>query len=101
MYHSNLIYAPEYWQSAATCLHDPDKPHGGTTEFGFDMKYKKKHTKIQGNLLMMRHTVDSSCGVAGTCKIKSNALDGLSIAKGTDAGTDIDYGCAALGSMSL
>jgi len=49
----------------------------GTTEktnFGFTMKYNKKATNIQGNLLVIRHHADGTIS-----RLKSNALDGLAL----------------------
>jgi hypothetical protein len=49
----------------------------GTTEktnFGFTMKYNKKATNVQGNLLVVRHHADGTIS-----RLKSNALDGLAL----------------------
>lgn len=63
---------------------------GDKTNFGFNIKYNKgKKNKPQGSLLLMRHTITDE-----NYKVKSNALEGLSIGDGTD--TDGDYGWAAL-----
>jgi choice-of-anchor C domain-containing protein len=62
---------------------------GDKTNFGFNFKYKKKQTNIQGSLLMMRHTCDG-----GNWKVKSNAIDGMSIGSANDA--DGDYGWTAV-----
>lgn len=43
------------------------------TNFGFSMKYNKKGSKVQGSLLIIRHTDD------GNYRIKSNALYGLAL----------------------
>jgi len=72
---------------------------GDKTNFGFNMKYNKKRTNVQGSLLMMRHTVDANCEGAGKYRVKSNALDGLSIGDDTDA--DGDYGWAAFSGKSV
>ena len=58
---------------------------GDRTNFGFNMKYNKKKTKVQGSLLLMRNTIDENCDPAGNFKIKSNAIDGgLSIGDNDD-----------------
>jgi hypothetical protein len=44
------------------------------TNFGFTMKYNKRHTNIRGSLLLIRHLADGSI-----YRVKSNALRGLSI----------------------
>jgi PKD repeat protein len=43
------------------------------TNFGYVMKYNKKGLKVKGSLLLIRHTEE------GNYRIKSNALDGLSL----------------------
>jgi hypothetical protein len=43
------------------------------TNFGYTMKYNKKATKVQGSLLLIRHTAE------GNYRVKSNALYGLSL----------------------
>jgi hypothetical protein len=56
----------------------------GTTEktnFGFTMKYNKKATKVQGNLLLIRH-LDGGSGPI--YRVKSNALYGLSLGESED-----------------
>jgi hypothetical protein len=53
--------------------------------FGFTMKYNKKGTKVQGNLLMIRHTDE------GNYRIKSNALFGLSLGEGEDAAGEFGW----------
>ena len=63
------------------------------------MKYNKKKTNVQGSLLLQRHTVDANCEGAGKYRVKSNALDGLSIGDATDANGD--YGWAAFGGKSV
>ena len=83
--------------SLAAC--GPDGYAGDRTNVGFNVKYNNgKKKKPQGSLLLMRHTVDAACNDAGNYKVKSNALDGLSIGDGTDA--DGDYGWAALSGKS-
>ena len=72
---------------------------GDKTNFGFNMKYNKKMTNVQGSLLMMRHTIDANCEAYGKFRVKSNALNGLSIGDGTDA--DGDYGWAAFSGKSV
>jgi hypothetical protein len=44
------------------------------TNFGCTMKYNKKATKVQGNLLLIRHLSDGSI-----FRVKSNALFGLAV----------------------
>ena len=73
----------------------PDGYAGDRTNIGFNFKYNKgKKKKPQGSLLLMRHMVDAACAGAGSYKVKSNALDGLSVGDGTDA--DGDYGWASV-----
>jgi VCBS repeat-containing protein len=73
----------------------PDGYAGDRTNIGFNFKYNKgKKKKPQGNLLLMRHTVDAACADAGSYKVKSNALDGMSVGDGTDA--DGEYGWATV-----
>jgi hypothetical protein len=43
------------------------------TNFGYTMKYNKKGIKVQGSLLLIRHTEE------GNYRIKSNALYGLAL----------------------
>jgi len=57
------------------------------TNFGYVMKYNKKQTKIQGSLLLIRHVAGSTTGEK--YRIKSNALEGLSI------GGEADFAWAA------
>ncbi len=49
------------------------------TNFGYNMKYNKKATNIQGSFLMIRHLDDGSI-----YRVKSNALYGLSLGESTD-----------------
>lgn len=79
----------------------PDGYAGDRTHVGFNFKYNKgKKKKPQGSLLLMRHTVDAACAGAGSYKVKSNALDGLSVGDGTDG--EGDYGWAtALGKATF
>jgi hypothetical protein len=49
---------------------------GDRTNFGFTMKYTKKLTNLQGNLLIIRHLQDGTI-----YRVKSNALYGLSLGK--------------------
>jgi hypothetical protein len=51
---------------------------GDRTNFGYTMKYNKKGAKVQGSLLLIRHTP------RGNYRIKSNALDGLSLGESAD-----------------
>ncbi|UCH58259.1 MAG: hypothetical protein JSV61_08520, partial [Anaerolineales bacterium] len=48
------------------------------TNFGYNMKYNKKGTNIQGNLLLIRHTEE------GNYRLKSNALQGLALGEAGD-----------------
>jgi hypothetical protein len=53
----------------------------GTTDrttFGYTMKYTKKLTNVQGNLVMIRHLADGT-----SYRVKSNSISGLAIGKGT------------------
>jgi VCBS repeat-containing protein len=72
---------------------------GDKTNFGFNMKYNKKMTNVQGSLLLQRHTVDANCEGAGKYRVKSNALNGLSIGEAND-GTS-DYGWASFSGKSV
>jgi hypothetical protein len=72
---------------------DPDGYPGDKTNFGYNMKYNKPRTNVQGNLLLMRHTETDE-----THKVKSNRLDGLAIGDGEDAAGD--YGWAAISGKS-
>jgi len=67
---------------------------GDKTNFGFNFKYNKKRTNIQGNLLMMRHIKDPITCIEGNWKVKSNQLDGMSLGAESDA--DGDYGWSAV-----
>jgi len=66
-----------YWPGS-----DDNDYQGDKTNFGFNMKYNKKQTKIQGSLLLMRHTITGD-----SYRVKSNSLNGMSLGAGTD-----DYG---------
>jgi hypothetical protein len=53
----------------------------GTTDkttFGYTMKYTKRFTNVQGNLVMVRHLADGT-----SFRVKSNSISGLSVGKGT------------------
>lgn len=52
---------------------------GNKTNFGFTMKYNKKATNIQGNLLLIKHLPDGSI-----YRTKSNALYGLALGEEED-----------------
>jgi hypothetical protein len=54
------------------------------TNFGYVMKYNKKHTNLQGSLLLIRHVEGSVTGEK--YRVKSNALHGLAIGSETDFG---------------
>jgi hypothetical protein len=55
------------------------------TNFGYTMKYNKKGNKVQGSLLLIRHTEQ------GNFRIKSNALDGLALGEFDEAGKYIGW----------
>jgi hypothetical protein len=55
------------------------------TNFGYTMKYNKKGNKVQGSLLLIRHTG------AGNYRIKSNALYGLALGEFTQNGSVIGW----------
>jgi hypothetical protein len=91
-----------YWPGTAdpdllTC--GEDGYPGDKTNFGFNMKYNKKMTNVQGSLLLQRHTVDANCEGAGKYRVKSNALNGLSIGDATD--DTGEYGWAAFSGKSV
>ncbi len=52
------------------------------TNFGYVMRYNRRHTKIQGSLLLIRHVAGSTTGEK--YRIKSNQLEGLSIGSDPD-----------------
>jgi hypothetical protein len=56
------------------------------TNFGYTMKYNKKHTRIKGNLLLIRHVDEESI-----YRVKSNALYGLSIGDFEDNGMTVGW----------
>jgi hypothetical protein len=61
---------------------DPDNGYlGDRTNFGYGMKFNRRHTKTKGSLLLIRHTSDGSI-----FRLKSNALYGLAIGKDSDTG---------------
>ncbi len=55
------------------------------TTFGYTMKYNKKGTNLQGNLLLIRHLPDGT-----RYRLKSNALDGLAL-----SAPDAEFGWAS------
>ena len=55
------------------------------TNFGYTMKYTKKGNKVQGSLLLIRHTDE------GNYRIKSNALYGLALGEVDEAGEFIGW----------
>jgi VCBS repeat-containing protein len=57
------------------------------TNFGFNVKYNKQGTRVQGGLLLIRHLNDGTI-----YRVKSNAMDGLAI--GEDPGPPA-YGWAS------
>ena len=61
---------------------------GEKTNFGYTMKYNKKATNIQGNLLLVRHLQDGTI-----YRVKSNALYGLALGEYEDDGET--YGWAS------
>jgi VCBS repeat-containing protein len=91
-----------YWPGSAEPDFDACGPNGypgDKTNFGFSLKYNKKKNKVQGSLLLMRHTVDADCLDAGSYRVKSNALDGLSIGGAED--DNGAYGWAAFSGKSV
>lgn len=50
---------------------------GDRTNFGYNMKYNRKRTRIQGSLLLMRHLPDGT-----SYRLKSNVVEGLAIGDG-------------------
>jgi hypothetical protein len=52
---------------------------GDKTNFGFNMKYNKKGTNVQGSLLLIRHMPDGTI-----YRVKSNALYGLALGEAND-----------------
>jgi VCBS repeat-containing protein len=75
-----------YWpDTAITDENDPCFPYAGDkTNFGWNMKYNKKRTNLQGSLLLMRHTLDEFCEEA-QYRVKSNALDNMALGTAEDA----------------
>jgi uncharacterized repeat protein (TIGR01451 family) len=65
-----------YWPGTE----DGDYP-GDKTTFGYNIKYNKKATNVQGSAIVVRHLADDS-----RYRMKSNALSGLSIGNETDWG---------------
>ena len=59
---------------------------GEKTNFGYTMKYNKKATNIQGNLLLVRHLQDGTI-----YRVKSNALYGLALGESEDDGETYDW----------
>lgn len=53
---------------------------GDKTNFGYNMKYNKKGTNIQGNLLLIRHLANDTI-----YRVKSNALYGLALGQDGDS----------------
>ncbi|HSF80805.1 MAG TPA: hypothetical protein VLA49_06205, partial [Anaerolineales bacterium] len=47
--------------------------------FGYNLKYNKRGTNVQGNLLLIRHMPDGSI-----YRVKSNALNGLALGDAGD-----------------
>jgi hypothetical protein len=54
---------------------------GERTTFGYTMKYNRKGTSVQGNMVLIRHTADGD-----RYRIKSNALFGLALGETSDTG---------------
>ena len=54
---------------------------GDETNFGYTMKYNKKATNIQGNLLLIRHHLEDE--IETIYRVKSNALYGLALGEDT------------------
>ncbi|NNJ78923.1 MAG: cadherin-like domain-containing protein [Xanthomonadales bacterium] len=72
---------------------------GDKTNFGFNLKYNKKKRTAKGSVLVIRHTVDENCLDAGSFRVKSNAIEGMSLGEGEDA--DGAYGWAAAAGKSV
>lgn len=53
------------------------------TNFGYTMKYNKKHTNIQGSFLLIRHIAGAPEG-EDKWRVKSNALESLALGTETD-----------------
>ena len=90
-----------YWPGTANeSLTDcgPDGYPGDKTNFGFNLKYNKKRKTAKGSVLLMRHTVDDNCLDAGSYRVKSNAIEGMSLGEGEDG--DGAYGWAAVAGKS-
>ena len=60
---------------------------GEKTNFGYNMKYNRKRTNVQGNLLLIRHMADGSI-----YRVKSNMLDALTLGSTDDFGWAIFSG---------
>jgi len=90
-----------YWpgtgnESLTDC--GPDGYLGDKTNFGFNLNYNKKRNTAKGSVLVMRHTVDENCLDAGSFRVKSNAIEGMSLGDGEDG--DGAYGWAAVAGKS-
>ena len=54
---------------------------GDRTNFGFTISYNRRGTHAKGHLLLIRHLADGT-----TYRVKSNAIEGLSVGEDVDAG---------------
>jgi len=71
-----------YWPGTEDgIMGEPDYYPGDKTNFGYNMKYNKKGKNIQGSLLVIRHQEDETI-----YRVKSNALDGLSLGENNGYG---------------
>jgi hypothetical protein len=75
-----FFYWPDTCEEIEDGVCDPDGYLGDKTNFGFNFKYNRKRTNVQGNLLMIRHSPE------GSWKVKSNAIDGLGLGDEEDSG---------------
>jgi hypothetical protein len=70
------------------CLEENEGPCSGypgdKTSFGFNLEYNKKKNSAKGSLLLMRHTVDENCEYAGSYRVKSNAIEAMSLGEDED-----------------
>ncbi|MCW8924828.1 MAG: Ig-like domain-containing protein [Xanthomonadales bacterium] len=68
---------------------------GDKTNFGFNLKYNKKKNSAKGSLLLMRHTVDENCEDAGSYRLKSNAIEAMSLGDDQDANGAFGWAAAS------
>jgi VCBS repeat-containing protein len=76
-----------YWPGTA----DPRTGYpGDRTNFGYTMRYNNQGRNLRGSLLVIRHLPDNTI-----YRVKSNALQGLSLGIETDSGTGETFGWAS------